>query len=74
MPYFWFIYNDAPPYGKFNWAISHATDEQLKEYGGYIGLPTALIPFNQYIYESLGNGLSGWSNGRVGGYIPPIGF
>jgi hypothetical protein len=72
MPYFWFIYNDAPPYDKFNWAVSHATDEQLKTYGGYIGLPTTLIPFNQHIYESLQNGLLGWSNGRVGQYVPPI--
>jgi hypothetical protein len=74
MPYFWFIYNDAPPYDKFNWAASHATDEQLKKYGGYIGLPTALIPFNQHIYTSLEHGLSGWSNGRVGTYLPPVGL
>ena len=72
MPYFWFIYNEAPSYDKFNWAVHHATNEQLKKYGGYLGLPTALIPFNQHIHSSLSHGLSGWSNTRVGSYEPPI--
>jgi hypothetical protein len=72
MPYFWFIYNDAPPYDKFTWAVSHGTDEQLKKYGGYIGLPSDLIPFNQHIYSTLQSGLMGWSNGRVGAYTPPL--
>jgi hypothetical protein len=73
LPYFWFIFNEAPAYDKFNWAVNHATDDQLKQYGGYQGLPSALIPFNQHIYSSLGSGLGAWSNTRVGAYRPPIG-
>ncbi|WP_156893738.1 hypothetical protein [Actinokineospora enzanensis] len=72
VPYFWFLFNEAPLYDKFNWAIHHATDEQLKEFGGYAGVPSDLIPFNQHIYESLGQGLGGWSNVRVGQYISPV--
>lgn len=72
MPYFWFIHNEAPPYDKFNWAVHHATDAQLETYGGYQGLPSGLIPFNQHIYSSLGSSLAGWNNIRVGDYAPPI--
>ena len=72
VPYFWFLFNEAPLHDRFNWAVHHATDEQLQEFGGYAGIPSNLIPFNQHIYNSLSQGLGGWSNARVGHYICPI--
>lgn len=71
--YFWFIFNDAPSYDRFNHAIHHTSDEQLKKYGGYLGVPSSDIEFDMHIYGHLKSALSGWSNGRVGQYIPPLG-
>ena len=71
-PYFWLIFNEAPLHDRFNWAVNHATNEQLKEFGGYAGVPSELIPFDQHIYSNLQNGLRGWSNTRVGSYQSPI--
>lgn len=72
VPYFWFIFNDAPLYDRFNWAIHHVTDEDLERYGNYTQVPSDHIAFNQHILPNLKHGLSGWSNVRVGEYKPPF--
>ena len=69
-PYFWFIFNEAPLYDRFNWAIHHATDELGIE--RYEDVPSKLVPFNQHILTSLEHGLGGWTNSRWGAYSPPI--
>lgn len=70
--YFWFLRNDASDHDKFNWAVHHATDEELALAGGYIGLDSRQISFNESIYASFQAGLSGWRNARVGVYVPPL--
>ena len=71
IPYFWFLFNEAPTYDKFNWASHRATDEQLADVAGYEELSTDLIPFQADVYENLRRGLLSWSNGRVGRYQGP---
>jgi hypothetical protein len=70
--YFWFIFNDAPLYDRFNWAVYHTDDGELASFGGYSGIPTEKIQFNQHVVSSLEHGLQGWNNQRVGTYTPPI--
>lgn len=72
IPYFWFIFNEAPLFDRFNWAIHHVTDENLERYGNYTMVPSDLIAFNQHILSNLEDGLRGWSNVRVGEYKPPF--
>lgn len=72
IPYFWFINNEAPPHDRFNHAVNISTDAELTKYGDYTHLPTELIKFDSHIYSSFSNGLSGWSNRRVGVYAAPF--
>ena len=71
-PYFWFIFNKPPLYDKFIHAIHHATDDELKQWGGYAGTPDALVGFDQHIFAHLQQAISGFSNRRCGHYKPPI--
>lgn len=71
--YFWFLFNEAPLYQKFKWAVSHATDQQLAESGGYRNLSSTLVQFDQHIYDTFGNSLVGQTNWKVGSYVPPLG-
>jgi len=73
LPYFWFLFNEAPLLDKFEWAVNHATDEELERVGGYANLPSADMKFNQDIYPNFERGLVGWTNPRVGRYEPPLG-
>jgi hypothetical protein len=70
--YFWFVFNEASSYDRFNWAVHYATDEQLAAHGGYAGLPSDLIPFTADIFGNIQQALGGWRNERVGPYAPPI--
>ena len=66
-PYFWFLFNEAPLYDKFNYAIHHVTDSELAAYGGhYSKVPSERVTFDQHIYGHLQHALSGWSNRRCG--------
>lgn len=68
IPYFWFLFNAAPAYDRFNWSVHYATDEELKAWGSYRNAPSERIPFNQHIFSNFETGLSGWNNARVGIY------
>ena len=70
--YFWLIFNEAPLYDRFNWAVHHTTDDELAQFGGYEGIPTDKIQFNQHILTSLQHGLTSSNNSRVGEYVSPI--
>lgn len=71
-PYFWFIDNQASLYDKFNHAVNVATNDDLKIYGDYRGIPSEQIKFESNIYSHLQGALRGWSNQRVGSYSPPF--
>lgn len=71
-PYFWFLFNDPPLYDRFNYCIHHATDDELKAWGGYAGVPFDRVPFSQYIYGHLQQALGGWRNARCGEYRSPL--
>lgn len=72
LPYFWFIFNEAPLYDRFNWAVYHVSNEDLARYVHYSKVPSELISFSQHIYSQLQHGLRGWSDNRVGHYAPPF--
>ena len=61
-PYFWFLFNEPPLYDRFNYCAHHATDDELREWGGYAGVPLDLVPFNQHIYSNFQHGLDSCSN------------
>jgi hypothetical protein len=71
-PYFWFLFNDPPLYDRFNYCVSHATNEELEEWGSYENVPTERVPFNQHIYSHFESSLESWSNARGGTYESPI--
>lgn len=71
-PYFWFLFNEPPMWDCFNYCVHHATDEELKEWGGYAGVPKDRVPFDQYIYTHLEHAMSGASNIRCGEYRSPL--
>ena len=70
--YFWFIDDQAPFYDRFYHAIHWVSDEDLESFGGYPGVPSALVKFNQHIYSHLRDSLNGWSNQHVGPYKSPL--
>lgn len=70
--YFWFLFNGAPLYDKFNYAIHHVDDKVLAEYGGFQGVPSELVAFDYDIYRHLDSAIGGWSNARVGTYTSPL--
>ncbi|OBE94324.1 hypothetical protein A5776_23390 [Mycolicibacterium elephantis] len=71
-PYFWFLFNEAPLYDKFNFAVHHVDDKDLAKYGGFEGVPGELVPFDYDIYRHLDTAINGWSNQRVGVYRSPL--
>lgn len=70
--YFWFLENEASDYDKFVWAIHKVSVDRLERLGGYQAIPSSEIAFNPDVYGNLRNALCGWSNLKVGEYIPPI--
>ena len=70
--YFWFLFNEAPAYDRFRWCASHATREELAEWGNYRRAPSGRITFDQRILSNLESGLGGWGNAGAGIYDPPI--
>ncbi|MGH1524500.1 hypothetical protein ACRAWC_10840 [Leifsonia sp. L25] len=70
--YFWFVYNDAPLYDRYIYAINEASDEELGKVGGYPSLPTDNIKFDAAILEHLRHTLRSWNNLRVGAYRSPL--
>ncbi len=71
-PYFWFLFNDPPLYDRFNYCVHHATDDELREWGGYPEVPKDRVIFDQHIYSHLQHALGGWSNLLCGVYEPPL--
>jgi hypothetical protein len=71
-PYFWFLFNDPPLWDRYNYCIHHATDDELKAWGGYAGVPLDRVPFSQYIYGHLQQALNGYRNVRCGEYRSPL--
>jgi len=72
LSYFWFVFNEAPLYDRFNYAVHHVSDEDLAAYGHYSNVPSEMVPFDQHIYHHLGNALRGVSSARCGIYRPPF--
>lgn len=72
-PYFWFLFNEAPLYDKFNYASYHVSADELASYGHYSKVPSEMVTFDQHIYSHLQRALSGWSNTRCGVYESPLG-
>lgn len=70
--YFWFLFNEAPLYDKFNFAVYRVDDDDLAGYGGYQGVPGALVPFDYEIYRHLDSAIRWCSNTRVGTYKSPL--
>lgn len=70
--YFWFIFNDAPLYDKFNYCIHHVSEEELATVGHYSNIPSERVPFQKHVYGHLQEVLVGWSNRRCGFYISPL--
>lgn len=71
-PYFWFIYNEAPLWDKYNYALHYLTDDQIRDYGGVAKIPSNVVPFNQHILSHLSSALNGWGNARIGQYVSPL--
>jgi hypothetical protein len=71
-PYFWFLFNDPPLYDRFVYCSTHASTEELAEWGGYAHVPFDRVPFSQYIYDHLKHALGGWSNSRCRVYRSPL--
>jgi hypothetical protein len=70
--YFWFVFNEAPLYDRFNYATYHISGEDLAAYGHYSKVPSEMVPFDQHIYNHLENVLRGVAGGRCGMYRPPF--
>lgn len=70
--YFWFIFNEAPLYDKYNYGIHHVSDEELAALQHYRNIPSERITFDMHIYSHFKNALGSWSNGRCGEYISPL--
>lgn len=70
--YFWFLFNEAPLYDKYQYAIHHVSDKDLATYGHFSGVPSERVPFNHNIYGQLQGALSGWENKRCGVYKSPL--
>jgi len=70
--YFWLIYNEAPLYDRWLFAIHHVSDEDLEAYGGAAGVPSEIVSFHQHIYSHFKNALTGWGNQRCGSYVSPL--
>jgi hypothetical protein len=71
-PYFWFMFNEPPLYDRFNYCVHHATDDELREWGGYAGVQFNRVPFDQHIYSHFQQTLTSWSNARCGSYVSPL--
>jgi hypothetical protein len=50
-PYFWFLFNGPPLYDRYNYCVYHATDDELKTWGGYAGVPNDRVPFSQHFFQ-----------------------
>ena len=70
--YFWFIFNEAPLYDKFNYCVNHVNDEELAILQHYSNILSSRIPFDMHIYGHLRDALGGWSNRRCGECISPL--
>lgn len=71
-PYFWFLFNDPPLYDRFVYCGSHASQEELAVWGGYVNVPRDRVQFSQHIYDRLKNALSSQWNARCGSYRSPL--
>ncbi|TWE29781.1 hypothetical protein [Prauserella muralis] len=70
--YFWFLFNKAPLYDKYNFCIYHLTYEELAEIGGYPKISGDQIPFDHDIFGHLNSALASWSNAKCGVYESPL--
>ncbi|WP_405970896.1 hypothetical protein OG496_12390 [Streptomyces sp. NBC_00988] len=72
IPYFWFIFNGPTAYDKFQFCVSHATQENREEWGDYLNAPSEKAVFNQSILGHFKDTLRGWSNRLWGSYASPL--
>jgi hypothetical protein len=70
--YFWFIFNEAPLYDKYNYCIEHVNDEELAALGHYRNIPSERIPFDKRIHAHLKHALADSFNVRCDKYISPL--
>ncbi len=70
--YFWFLFNEAPLYDKFNYCIHHVSDDELATLKHYRNIPGNRVPFDMHIYSHLKTALGSSFNGRCGNYISPL--
>lgn len=70
-PYFWFVFNEAPLWDKFNHFI-HASQTDRNRYREYSEVPTSAVLFDQHIYGHLQRALGGWENRVAGIYVSPL--
>lgn len=70
--YFWLIYNEAPLYDRWLFAIHHISDDDHRAYGGAGGVPSDTVSFHQRIYSHFTDALGGWNNARCGAYVSPL--
>lgn len=70
--YFWFIFNEAPLYDKYNYCIAQGNNEELAVLGHYRNIPGERIPFDMRIHAHLKHALADSFIERVGEYISPL--
>jgi len=69
---FWFIFNDATNYDKFEQAVNITPAEELNAIGGdYTKLSNEQVKFERDIMRRFEGSLGGWHNQRVGRYQSP---
>jgi hypothetical protein len=71
-PYFWFLFNDPPPWDRYNYCTRHATDAELAAWGGYMQVPLDRVQFDQHIYDYLTLALSANTSSKWGVYRSPL--
>jgi hypothetical protein len=72
-PYFWFLYNEAPLYDKYNYCTHHISEQELVELGHYSKVAGDRVPFEKDVYAHLQQALRGQWGGRCGQYVSPLG-
>lgn len=72
LPYFWFLFNEAPLYDRFNYCIFLATAEETQPLTSYRDVSGTKVPFNSHVYQNLNDALMGWTNPKWGRYESPL--
>lgn len=71
-PYFWYIFNDAPDYAKFNYCIYQMPRDEFDAIGNdYRRVDPSIVAFNKDIYGSFSKSMIQQSTTGAGVYHPP---